>query len=300
MDATDLKFFQAVSKAGSMSGASESLHTVQSNVTSRIKKLEQELDTALFVRTAKGVYLTPAGERLLPHARRVALALENAAAAVHDVDTVSGKLVIGALETTAAMRLSPYLTRFTQQYPSVDLSIITGTSQEMLERVLAHDIDGAFIGGSIYRQDIETTQMFKEELVVVSGPGHHTLASCLQPNDLKILVLRPNCVYRTILETMLIKRGLFEFKVLEFGTLESIIGGVSANIGITLLPRFLIEKTYANFPLKTHRIEDSLANIDTSFIVRRDAYMTLALKKFIDIVRPTDNLCHLPGHSKIR
>ncbi len=152
MDASDLRFFLAVCEAGSMSGASEALFTVQSNVTSRIRKLEDELGTTLFVRGARGVALTPAGERLLPHARRVSMALRDASASVSDSDTLAGRLSIGALETTTASRLSPYLAAFTRRHPDVDLSIITGTSRELVDQVLAGRIDGAFVGGRVYHK----------------------------------------------------------------------------------------------------------------------------------------------------
>ena len=70
MDLADLRMFEAVARLGSMSRAAEGLHTVQSNVTAHIRQLEARLGTALFLRGGRGVQLTPAGARLLPHARR--------------------------------------------------------------------------------------------------------------------------------------------------------------------------------------------------------------------------------------
>src|SRR5262249_62389748 len=70
MDAADLKFFEAVARLGGMSRAAAELNTVQSNVTARIRVLEDELGTPLFHRHARGVSLTDAGRRLLPYARR--------------------------------------------------------------------------------------------------------------------------------------------------------------------------------------------------------------------------------------
>ena len=72
MDAADLRMFQSVASTGSMSKAALELNTVQSNVTARIKSLEDEVGFALFERTNRGVTLTAAGQRLLPFAARVA------------------------------------------------------------------------------------------------------------------------------------------------------------------------------------------------------------------------------------
>jgi len=80
MDAADLKFFEQVAQSGGMSRAAEKLNTVQSNVTRRIRALESELNVSLFNRTGRGVSLTPAGERLLPFAIRVARLIDEAPA----------------------------------------------------------------------------------------------------------------------------------------------------------------------------------------------------------------------------
>ena len=107
MDATDLKVFEAVATTGSMNKAALELNTVQSNVTARIKSLEDEVGFALFERTNRGVTLTAAGTRLLPFAARAAGLLEDARRAVADEGTPSGALAIGSLETTAALHLPP-------------------------------------------------------------------------------------------------------------------------------------------------------------------------------------------------
>ena len=106
MDAADLRIFEAVARLGGMGRAAEALHTVQSNVTARIRQLEDELGRDLFRRHARGVELTSAGHRLLPYAQRVARLLEDARRATLDDGSPQGPLVIGALETSTALRLS--------------------------------------------------------------------------------------------------------------------------------------------------------------------------------------------------
>ena len=123
MDAADLRIFAAVARTGSMSKAASELGTVQSNVTARIRALEERLGVELFERTNRGATLTAAGLRLRPYADRVAGLLEDARRAVADEGTPSGALTIGSLETTAALRLSSVLAEFVAAHPAVDLSL---------------------------------------------------------------------------------------------------------------------------------------------------------------------------------
>ena len=126
MDAADLRVFQSVAGLGSMNKAALELNTVQSNVTARIRSLEDEVGFALFERTNRGVTLTAAGKRLLPFAARAARLLDDARRAVADEGTPSGILTIGSLDTTAALHLSPILAAYVATYPEVDLSCGAG------------------------------------------------------------------------------------------------------------------------------------------------------------------------------
>ena len=128
MDAGDLRMFEAVARLGSMNRAAGELNTVQSNVTGRIRALELELGVELFKRHARGVSPTAAAQRLLPYALRIRLMLDNARKAARDDGVPAGPLVVGSLETTAAVRLAPLLADFTAAHPHVDLSLRTGTS----------------------------------------------------------------------------------------------------------------------------------------------------------------------------
>src|SRR5690606_16463004 len=136
MDAADLRLFEAVVRLGSMSRASEELNTVQSNITTRIRALEQGLGVELLHRTNRGVAPTAAGKRLLPFAAKVARLLADARQAALDNGTPAGSLTLGTLETTAAMRLSRIIARYVATYPDVDLALRTGTTCELIEQVI--------------------------------------------------------------------------------------------------------------------------------------------------------------------
>jgi DNA-binding transcriptional LysR family regulator len=287
MDAADLRVFQSVAVTGSMNKAALELNTVQSNITARIKSLEDEVGFALFERTNRGVTLTAAGRRLLPFAARAARLLDDARRAVADEGTPSGALVVGSLETTAALRLSPILAEFAATYPAVDLSLRTGTYCELVDQVLDRSLEGAYVCGPVNHPDLLVESFVREELVILTAPAVADFEILAAKPDLKIVVLRAGCSYRLRLEAMLARRGIVGVRQLEFGTLEAIISCVGAGLGVTLLPRALLGSVWEHGRVRIHPLPDDEGWVDTVFIRHREAYDSSALRAFLDIARPT-------------
>jgi DNA-binding transcriptional LysR family regulator len=268
MDAADLRIFEAVARLGGMNRAAAELNTVQSNVTARIRLLEQELEAPLFYRHSRGVALTDAGRRLLPYATRLEHLLRDARSAVTDDGHPKGSLTIGALETTA-------------QFPKVDLILRTGTTQELISDVLDRRLEGAFVCGPVDHPDLEQRHAFREELAILTSTSIQNLDALFREAELRIVVLRAGCSYRQRLEDLLAQRGILSPRRLEFGTLEAIVACVGAGLGVTLLPKSLIGAVTRDQDLSVHSLPKGQGRVDTIFIHRRDAYMSSALKAFL-------------------
>jgi DNA-binding transcriptional LysR family regulator len=285
MDAADLRIFAAVARTGSMSKAAGELGTVQSNVTARIRALEERLGVELFERSNRGARLTAAGQRLRPFADRVAGLLDDAKRAVADEGTPAGSLVVGSLETTAALRLSPVLADFVAAYPDVDLTLRTGTTQELIEQTIERRLDGAFVAGPVNHVELLAEPFFREELVVLTAPNadFETLAA---RGHLRIIVLRVGCSYRRHLETLLARRGIVNERTLEFGTVEAIVSCVAAGLGVTLLPEALVGPVVQRGRVRAHHLPAGEGHVETVFVRHRDAYVSSALRAFLDCARP--------------
>ena len=288
MDAADLRVFEAVARLGGMSRAAVELNTVQSNVTARIRRLEDELGTALFQRHSRGVTLTAAGRRLLPYARRMGNLLADARRAAIDDGKPTGQLNVGSLETTAALRLSPVLSAYAAAWPEVDLVLTTGTTCELIDAVLEHRLEGAFVCGPVDHPDLHEQSAFREQLVVVTAPSVRSLDQLGAQDRLKIVVLRAGCSYRQRLESLLATRGIVGVRLLEFGTLDSILACVGAGIGVTLLPRIVVEAAAQDGRVALHGLPAAEAEVETLFIRRHDAFVSSALAAFLEHMRPAE------------
>jgi DNA-binding transcriptional LysR family regulator len=286
MDAGQLRVFEAVARLGGMNRAAAELNTVQSNVTARVRLLEEELGTPLFRRHSRGVALTAAGQRLLPYAVRVRQLLEDARRAVDDDGTPRGRLIIGSLETTAALRLSPLLAAYVAVCPEVDLVLRTGTTCELIEAVREHRLQGAFVCGPVSHPELAAEVVVREELAILTAPAVASLDQLLDQPDLKIIVLRAGCSYRQRLEEILTRRGVVGFRQLEFGTIEAILSCVAAGLGATLLPQSLLAAVGRGHEIAVHRLPAAEAQVETLFVRRHDAYVSSALAAFLQLARP--------------
>ena len=289
MDAGDLRVFEAVARLGGMNRAAHELNTVQSNVTSRIRLLEKEVGVPLFKRHSRGVALTNAGERLLPYAMKVAGLLTDAKRAVKDDGRPKGPLRIGSLETTAAYRLPPLISRYGASYPAVDLSLKTATNLGLIEDVLNHALDGAFVCGPLDHPDLNQTVVFHEELVIATAVGRKKFSSRVDNGALKILVKGQGCAYRERLEDMLARRSI-NISRIEFGTLDAIVGCVAAGLGETLLPQSVLAPAVKDKRVEIHRLPPAESKVETLFVTRRDAFVSSALAAFREIALSANRL----------
>jgi len=285
MDAADLRVFEAVVRLGRMNRAAAELNTVQSNVTARIRRLEEELGTPLFERHSRGVTPTAAGLRLLPHAERIGEMLTTARRATADDGRPKGPLTIGSLETTAALRLSPILTRFVATWSEVDLTLRTGTTAELIEMTLDRTVEGAFVAGPVDHPALDKTVMFEEELAIATAPGVASLDALAGFQTLKLVVLRAGCSYRQRLEAILARRGIVGLRQLEFGTIDAIVACVAAGLGVTLMPKGILAAAESAGRITVHELPPGEAIVETLFIRRRDGFLSSALRAFLENAR---------------
>lgn len=282
MDVTDLNFFLAVARTGGVSRASTELLTVQSNVSSRIRALEDELGVPLFRRHARGMTLTPSGQRLVPYAERISQLMRELTQVVRNEGDPCGRVSIGSMESTAGLRLPEVLSSFSADCPNVDLTLSIDTTDALIGQVVDQRLDGAFVCGPIRHPELLAEPVFVEQLVVVSdGAAADLNAALMRRSPPRILVLKAGCAYRARLEKLYEDRGLPAPGVLELSNLDGILGCVAAGMGTTLLPLAVVTASPMTSTLKVHHPPPEIARAQTLFVRRHDAVETPAVARFL-------------------
>lgn len=282
LDLAVLEIFRTVASERSVTRAAERMQRAQSNVTTRIRQLEDDLGAALFLRDGKRMTLTPEGETLLAYANRLLSLAEEARQAISP-GKPGGRLRIGTMESTAASRLPAPLARFHTLWPSVEVTLATGPTDELAERVLAHELDCAFVaqppGQDGLAPGLEGVRVFTEELLLVLPAGHPEPRSAA---DLKVETLaafETGCTYRRLAEAWLEKGRERPLKLLELSSYHAILACVAAGNSIGIVPRSVLEVHRPALALRTQ----PLTRVDT-MLVRRRGYRSAAYEAFLEIL----------------
>ncbi len=282
MELVALRTFQAVVEEGGILAASRKLNTVQSNVTGRIRRLEEELGAELFIRKGRGLELAPSGKVLLDYARKMLMLERQTASAIRQVGESTGELRIGAMETFAALHLPSALKAVRAEHPGLELRVTTDTTSRLTDKILDHKLDCAFVAGPVIHPDLQFDQLVVEELVQVHAAG-------TEPVLLPLILFREGCAYRTRAVAWQRAQGHAVADAMEFGTLEGILGCIAVGLGWTLMPRRVVEQSSHAADLVIATVPDEFSQVPTGMIYLREARVMAALKTLSDSVTASAN-----------
>jgi DNA-binding transcriptional LysR family regulator len=205
---------------------------------------------------------------LLDYADRLLDLAQEARDAIQDAEP-RGLLRLGAMESTAAMRLPPSLHEFHKRYPQVRLELHTSDTKGLAGAVLAGELDAALVAEPITEGPLEKVAIYDEELVLVGPPGVKLIRT---PRDLAphtMLAFEQGCPYRARMERWFAMAGEMPERIIEMTSWHAILGCTAAGMGISILPRMVL----ASFPdqryFSLHPLPPVLARAPTMLIWRK-------------------------------
>jgi LysR family nitrogen assimilation transcriptional regulator len=252
LELLQLQYFVRVAEQGSFSDAGALLEVAQPTLSRKIRALEVELRTALFHRNGRGAQLTPAGRRLLDHARGVLRGAESLMEAVRESDTAFVGRVVAGLPPGVGKRLIPALVAgFTERFPKAFLSIVEGLSDSLYEQLRAGHLDFAVMRNPSASAHVSIEAVTTEALYVV---GAKPLKSRGQPIALSDLVgvpfIMPSAPHsiRPLIDAAMARMGASLNIICEVDAVGSLIDLAAAGLGYTMIP----ESTIGSFSAASH------------------------------------------------
>lgn len=283
MDLAQLAIFREIADAGSIQAAAQRLHRVPSNLTTRLRQLEDELGVELFIREKMRLRLSATGASFLDYTRRILDLVDEAKQSVSG-DEPRGAFALGSLESVAAVHIPQVLAGFHQRWPQVELELATGPSGELIERVLNGELAAAFVDGPVPQEALTGVPLFDDELVLISAARHKPIKRACDVNGASIYAFRSNCSYRRVFERWFAEDGAAPGRVYELESYHSTLGCVATGAGLALMPASLLRAMPNQQAVRAHALPASLRKVQIYLVWRREL-RSPAIQSLIEMVQ---------------
>lgn len=238
ISSADLRYFVALAQIKHMSRAAEKLGITQPALSHCISRVEVELNTTLFLRSKKGVELTPAGKRLYTQSRLLQQQWQRVVNSVHDeVDAPQGHIQLGIHSAVAQYALPLFLPEFLKQNPRINVQLHHDLSRHLTSDVIAGKIDVAIVVNPVAHPDLVIRDLCKDE-VTIWRPKH-----CQNSN---LLLIEPHLLQTQDILSKLGKKKIVFSQVVESSSLELIAQLLSAGTGYAVLPKRIVQEFCGN------------------------------------------------------
>jgi DNA-binding transcriptional LysR family regulator len=256
-----LKVFRTVARHLNFRRAADELSLTQPAVTQQIQALEEEYGVSLFDRAGGRTALTPSGEALLPFANKLKAISDEAFEAVAKVSgTHAGRLSLGASQTIGQYLLPNFIAEFLRQYPRVEITAISGNTDDIVESLAQQKIQLALVEGPTLRKDIKTEPFMEDHMVLVVPAGHEWAEHEIEVRDLKtaaLLTRELGSGSRRVVELALEKAGLSKKELkatMALDSTEGLLSAVEAGLGVAFVSRWAVRNQIALGSLRIARI----------------------------------------------
>jgi len=174
MEIKQLKAFVAIAEEKTFTAGAKRVNLTQAAVSMQIRQLEEEVGLPLFTRTPRRVILTEAGELLLERARRILREHDSVKAELAEIAGAEyGRLRIGSASAMfATAQLPTILEKLKKRYPNAEISVGSGTSKMLVDKILHGEMDIAFVSLPIETHNILTELLYEDEVVAIAHPSH--------------------------------------------------------------------------------------------------------------------------------
>ena len=256
-----LEAFAEVARLRSVSRAADALFVTQPTLTARLKSLERELDTTLFVRSQRGMRLSDAGRAFLPYAERTLDTVSSGRRLLAELARgEAGQLALGAAPAVSTYVLPRILTRFRSTHPKVSLAVRTGHSEEVLELVLREQVQVG-LGRALHHPEVEAIPLYEDELVLVADPKHpFAEQAAIGPDrmtEVQLILFDRTSSYHRLTFEFFQQVGALPRGVMELDNIDAAKKMVEQGLGVALLPHTAVAAELEAGSLKAVTLADA-------------------------------------------
>jgi DNA-binding transcriptional LysR family regulator len=291
MEIRQLKAFVAIADARTFTAAAHRIHYTQAALSMQIKQLEKEVGVPLFTRMPRRVVLTEAGEHLLERAHHILREHDAALAELAELAGAKhGRLRVGSASgMVIADSLPQILKRLRKSHPNADVSVSSGTSEGLVRKILAGEIDTAFVSLPVQARNVETELLSRDQLVAIASPRHamagQRVVSAFALAGEKLILGERGGNTRRLIDEFFAEAGLKPTVAMELSRQAAIKNMVAADMGVGIVPFSVARDDVERGRLVRWWIEGARINWEMGVARLSGGYLSPVTQTFLDLCR---------------
>lgn len=291
MEIRQLRAFVAIAESGTFTAGALRVHVTQAAISMQIRQLESEIGARVFVRAPRHVILTEAGEQLLRRARHI---LREHDAAVDEIAELAGaergRLRIGSASAMVLTEQLPaVLKELRKQHPAAEISVVSGTSEVLVDQILAGEVDIAFVSLPVDVRGIKTERLSEDQLVAIASPRHRlakqrTISAYTLAGERLILGERGGNT-RRLIDQFFAQAGVTLRVAMELSRQQAIRRMVEEDMGVGIVPLQSVRDEVEKGKLIRWWIEGAQINWELGIAQLSNGYDSPIMQKFVALAR---------------
>ncbi len=291
MEIRQLRAFIAIAELGTFTAGAQRVHVTQAAISMQIRQLENELGARLFIRAPRRVMLTEAGEQLLQRARQI---LRDHDAAIDEIAELAGaergRLRIGSASAMVTTDVLPKLLKqVRKQHARAEVTVASGTSEALVQQILAGELDVAFVSLPVEARGISTERLSQDQLVAVASPRHRlarqrTISAYTLAGEKLILGERGGNT-RRLIDQFFAQAGVTLHVSMELSRQAAIRRMVEEDMGVGIVPLQTVSEAVDKGRLVRWWIEGAQINWELGVAKLTGGYESPIVQTFIKLAR---------------
>jgi len=286
-----LRAFVAIAESGTFTAGALRVHVTQAAISMQIRQLETEIGAKVFVRAPRHVILTEAGEQLLRRARHI---LREHDAALDEIAELAGaergRLRIGSASAMVLTEQLPIILKeLRKQHPAAEIAVTSGTSEVLVDQILAGEVDVAFVSLPVDERGIKTERLSEDQLVAIASPRHklakqRTISAYTLAGERLILGERGGNT-RRLIDQFFAQAGVALRVAMELSRQQAIKRMVEEDMGVGIVPLQSVREEVEKGKLIRWWIEGAQINWELGIAQLSNGYESPIVQKFVSLAR---------------
>lgn len=290
------KVFYTVARCGSLTAAAKELYVSQPAVSQSIRQLEEQLGGRLFVRTARGIELTPEGNAMMDRISRAMGLIDEAENTFHQMkQLMAGRVRMGAADTLCRFLLLDSIQQFHQRYPDVIIQVTNRTTRDTLQLLRLGKVDVGLINLPLDERDIEITPICQLEDCFVGSAAHFAGLPPQTPQELSqlpLMMLETISNSRNYVDRFFLDQGVSLFPQIELASLDLLRDFAAIGMGVACIPRQFCQKELAEGSLVEIPLTPAIPPRAIGLIRLKGIPLAFAAQRFLDELLELSDLQH--------